>query len=165
MKAVVVCVSVSHGNTAKVAGVIAHELGADVAEPEMAVNQLGDCDLLGVGSGIFGMAFHPRLRQFAEGLPAAPPGAKAFVFWTSGGPLVPFWSYSHRMRTTLEGKGYEVIGAFSCRGWDTWWPLRLVGGLNKGHPNQSDLNAAREFAKGLRERFGDERAAAPEPTA
>jgi len=165
MKAVVVCVSVSHGNTAKVAGVIAQELGADLAEPETAVSELGRCDLLGVGSGIFGMAFHPRLRRFAEDLPAAPPGAKSFLFWTSGGPELPFWSYSSRMRTTLEDKGYEVIGAFSCRGWDTWWPLRLVGGVNKGRPNQGDLEAAREFARSLRERFGDQRAAASEPTA
>ena len=34
--------------------------------------ELDRCDLLGVGSGIFGMAFHPRLRRFAEDLPGRP---------------------------------------------------------------------------------------------
>jgi len=163
MRAVVVCVSVSHGNTAKVAGVVAQELGAEVAEPE--ASQLGGCDLLGVGSGIFAMAFHPRLRRFVEQLPPAPPGAKAFVFWTSGSRQLPVWPYGRRMTAELQAKGYEVIGSFSCRGWDTWWPLRLIGGINKGRPNDADLDAARKFARGLREQFGDQPAAASEPTA
>jgi flavodoxin len=165
MRAVVVCVSVSHGNTAKVAGVIARELAAEVEEPETAGSRLGGCDLLGVGSGIIAMAFHPRLRRFVRDLPAAPPGAKAFVFWTSGSRSLPLWPYGRRMSADLEAKGYNVIGSFSCRGWDTWWPLRLVGGINKGRPNDADLDAARKFAAGLRERFGDQRAPASEPTA
>jgi flavodoxin len=72
MRAVVVCVSVSHGNTGRVAGVIAEELGAPAVEPEAAAGLLGDCDVLGVGSGIFAMAFHPRLRRFADDLPDGP---------------------------------------------------------------------------------------------
>jgi len=164
MKAVVVCVSVSHGNTARVATVIADELGAAVVEPEAAAPMLDRCDLLGVGSGIFAMAFHPRLCRFVDDLPSAPSGAKAFVFWTSGMREPPLWSYGHRLNERLTAKGYEVVGSFSCRGWDTWWPLRVVGGINKGRPDRADLDKARSFAGSLRERFGDRRAATPGPT-
>jgi hypothetical protein len=73
MTAVVVCLSVSHGDTARVAGVIAEELGAAVLEPDTAVGQLGGCgDLLGVGSGIFGMAFPPRFGRFVAGSAGRP---------------------------------------------------------------------------------------------
>jgi flavodoxin len=165
MTAVVVCVSVSHGNTAQVAGVIAEELSAEVLSPDTAIGRLGGCDLLGVGSGIFGMAFHPRLGQFVTDLPGAPPGARAFVFWTSGMRELPLWSYRRGMSALLEAKGYEVVGSFSCPGWDTWWPLRLIGGRNKGRPDHADLEKARQFGRSLRQRFGDQRAPTNEPTA
>jgi hypothetical protein len=56
--------------------------------------------------------------------------------------------------------GYRVVGTFCCPGFDTWWPLRLVGGLNKGRPNEADLTRAREFARevsGLSQRWNKER--------
>jgi len=163
MTPLVVCVSVSHGNTAAVANAMAQALGAQVVEPESAHAQIGASDLLGIGSGVFGMAFHPRLRRFVEHLPPARPGAKVFVFWTSGMRELPFLSYGRRMRSRLASKGYEVVGSFSCRGWDTWWPLRLVGGINKGRPNKADLAEALAFAEDLRMRFGDVRGAASPP--
>lgn len=33
-----------------------------------------------------------------------------------------------------------------CRGFDTWGPLWLTGGLNWRHPGERDLVRAREFA-------------------
>jgi flavodoxin len=149
MKNLMVCVSVSHGNTAKVAAAMAEVLDARVVEPEeVTVAQLGDCDLVGFGSGIFGMAFHPRLRAFVHQLPTGM-RAKAFVFATSGGPELPLWRYTSRMVALLESKGFEVVGTFRCRGYDTWLPLRLVGGINKGRPNTADLDAARSFAASI----------------
>jgi flavodoxin len=146
MKTLIVCVSVSHGNTRKIASAMADVLGAEVVEPEdVDVATLGEYDLVGFGSGIFGMAFHPRLRTFVTSLPTAKRG-KAFVFATSGGPELPFWQYTRPMVALLETKGLEVVGTFRCRGFDTWLPLRLVGGLNKHHPNDADLAAAAAFA-------------------
>ena len=146
MKTLIVCVSVSHGNTRKIASAMADVLGAAVVEPEdVDVATLGDYDLVGFGSGIFGMAFHPRLRRFVASLPDAK-RANAFVFATSGGPELPFWQYTRPMVALLETKGFEVVGTFRCPGLDTWLPLRLVGGLNKQRPNHGDLAAAAAFA-------------------
>ena len=151
MKSLIVCVSVSHGNTAKVAAAMAEVLDARVAEPEdITVAQLSGYDLVGFGSGIFGMAFHPRLRAFITKLPADM-RAKAFLFATSGGPELPLWRYTRPMVELLESKGFDVVGTFRCRGHDTWLPLRLVGGINKGRPNAAALDAARSFAANLRD--------------
>jgi flavodoxin len=50
------------------------------------------------------------------------------------------------MRRLLARKGFAVLGEFACRGFDTWGPLWLTGGLNKSHPDDRDLDRARRFA-------------------
>ena len=50
------------------------------------------------------------------------------------------------LKKLLARKGFEVVGEFSCRGFDTWGPLWLTGGLNWRHPSERDLARAREFA-------------------
>lgn len=44
---------------------------------------------------------------------------------------------------------YEKIGKFSCKGYDTFGPFKLVGGIAKGRPNAKDLAAAVDFYRGL----------------
>ncbi|WP_280471457.1 hypothetical protein [Nocardia cyriacigeorgica] len=53
---------------------------------------------------------------------------------------------------TRKQKGFDVVDTFTCRGFDTWLPLRIVGGIQKGHPDEDDLLAARTFAADLRAR-------------
>jgi hypothetical protein len=42
-----------------------------------------------------------------------------------------------------------VIGEFTCPGFDNYALTKLVGGVNKGRPNEEDLKEVEEFAKGL----------------
>ncbi|MER2223181.1 MAG: flavodoxin domain-containing protein, partial [Rhodococcus sp. (in: high G+C Gram-positive bacteria)] len=54
MKAIIVCTSVSHGNTRRIADVIAEVLDARVVEPgEIDSAELAGYDLVGFGSGIY----------------------------------------------------------------------------------------------------------------
>ncbi|MFD9880160.1 flavodoxin family protein [Streptomyces alboflavus] len=149
MKTVIVCASVSHGNTRRVADSMAQVLGAKVVSPEEAdPAELAGADLVGFGSGVFYGRLHPRLTDFVKALPAGQ--GRAFVFATSGLPDLPVAPYTRPLAKVLEGKGYEVDGSFSCRALDTWAPFRLVGGINKQRPNAEDVAAARAFAEGLR---------------
>ncbi|MBL1074546.1 flavodoxin family protein [Nocardia sp. 2] len=153
MKTIIVCTSVSHGNTRRVADVMAEVLDADVVAPEQIdAATLADYDLVGFGSGIFLGSFHENLREFVRALPAGQRG-RAFVYATSGfeRPVRPF---TGPLVTELERKGFEVAGSFSCRAWDTWLPFKPVGGIRKNRPNADDLTAARAFAAGLRVRSG-----------
>ncbi|MEU7046291.1 flavodoxin domain-containing protein [Streptomyces varsoviensis] len=156
MKAVIVCVSVSHGNTRRVADSMAEVLGAKVVSPEEAdVGELGQADIVGFGSGVFYGRLHPRLTGFVRSLPgvSAPSGGErrgAFVFATSGLPELPLvFSYARPLSQLLQGKGFEVDATFSCRALDTWAPFKPLGGLNKHRPNAADIAAARAFAGGL----------------
>ncbi|MFJ3220155.1 flavodoxin family protein [Kitasatospora sp. NPDC086801] len=156
MKAVIVCTSVSHGNTRRIADVMGQVLEARVVDPEQVdVAELAACDLVGFGSGIFSMKFHPQLRRFVRSLPPGQgPRRRAFVFATSGLPEPSFQPFTRPLVRVLEQRGFEVGDTFSCRGFDTWAPFKLVGGINKARPDATDLMAARAFAEGLRARTG-----------
>ncbi len=151
MKAVIVCVSVSHGNTRRIADSMAEVLGAKVVSPEEAdLAELTEADVVGFGSGVFYGRLHPRLTGFVKALPVrsalSADRGRAFVFATSGFPAMPLAPFDRPLVRLLEGKGFAVEGSFSCRALDTWAPLKLVGGINKQRPNAGDVAAARAFA-------------------
>ncbi|MCM6773540.1 flavodoxin family protein [Nocardia sp. CDC159] len=153
MRAVIVCVSVSHGNTRRVAEVMGQVLGAAVVEPEQIdPADLATYDLVGFGSGVFNMNLHPRLRRFVRSLPEGQ-RHKAFVFTSSGFPEPPFRRYLRAFARLVGSKGFEVVGSFSCRGLDTWAPFKPFGGVKKGRPDVADFAAAQRFAEGLRARL------------
>ena len=139
--------SVHHGNTAKVARVIAGVLGAEVSSPEETpYSSLATSGLVGFGSGVYYGQLHPVLFEWLRSLPDVPkPTRPAFIFSTSGLPfLAKLWHWP--LRRVLSRKGFYTVGEFTCRGFDTWGPLWLAGGLNKRHPDERDLQRAREFA-------------------
>jgi flavodoxin len=150
MNTLIVYASVHHQNTEKVAKVMAEELGADLvpvgeAQPET----LTAYDLIGFGSGIYGRKFHKTLLQFVKGLPAVT-GKQSFIFYTRGGRE----GQGHAaLKEMLVNRGFSITGEFSCKGWDTVGPLKLFGGINKGRPNAEDLEDARVFARGLKEKY------------
>ncbi|MET9961746.1 flavodoxin family protein [Streptomyces sp. NPDC006326] len=153
MKTVIVCTSVSHGNTLRIADAMARVLGAEVVSPEGAdLAELARADLVGFGSGVFYGRLHPRLTDFVKALPAG--RGRAFVFATSGLPELPPAPFTRPLVRLLEGRGHEVEGSFSCRAYDTWTPFKLVGGINKQRPNADDLASARAFAERLRNGTG-----------
>ena len=49
----------------------------------------------------------------------------------------------------LKEKKTDIIGKFGCKGYDTFGPFKLVGGIAKGHPDEKDLEAVVSFVAGL----------------
>jgi flavodoxin len=116
MTALVVCVSISEGNTRHVAEAIGDALGAAVVEPEdIAPNDVADYELVGLGSGIYGWMFHARLWRFARSLPKVE-GTPVFLFATSGGSELLWRPARIVLSRLLRSKGYRVLGTFSCPG-------------------------------------------------
>ncbi len=144
----VICASVHHGNTARVARCIADVLHADVRAPEaISVASLAEHAIVGFGSGVYYGRMHESLFALLGQLPDSPELTRvAFVFSTSGLPfLAQFWHAP--LKRLLARKGFDVVGTFACRGFDTWGPLWLTGGLNRRHPDGQDLERASAFAQ------------------
>jgi flavodoxin len=71
---------------------------------------------------------------------------ECFTMYTSGAASgKPDLKFARK----LESKGARVVGRFSCRGFDTYGPFKLVGGLRRGHPDSKDIEAAVDFCKSL----------------
>lgn len=150
-KTLLVYKSVHHQNTARIAHELAGVLGAECAEPaECPYSRLADFELLGIGSGVYYGRPHDEILQWVRGLPEEHAGhLQVFIFMTSGLPvLAKLWHWP--LTALLAKKRFEVAGKFSCRGFDTWGPLWLTGGLNRKHPDERDLQRARKFAGKLK---------------
>jgi flavodoxin len=147
----IVVASLHRGNTRRVAEAMADVLGAEVVAPEdVTAETLRGCALVGFGSGVYYGRMHGSLfslvRRLSEAHGAdAAAAPRAFVFSTSGLPFLATAWHAPLVRLLAE-QGFDVVGAFACRGFDTWGPLWLVGGLNRAHPDARDFARAREFA-------------------
>jgi len=155
MKALLIYVSVHHGNTEKVARNMANVLEADSVQVKQAnATKLERYDLIGFGSGVYFGKHHASLLDFVDRLPAVR-NKKAFIFSTSGLRKIPFvHDFDRSLKEKLRRKGFDVIGEFSCRGYDTSRAAMIVGGINRGRPNTRDLQQAEDFAGRLKDTLG-----------
>jgi flavodoxin len=122
---------------------IANECNVELIDAtQVSEKDLRGYDAVGFASGIYYSKFHQSVLNFA--LVNLPQDKKVFYICTNGGNA----SYKSIEEIANEKNAIE-IGRFSCKGYDTFGPFKLVGGLAKGHPNDSDLKNAVEFFKGL----------------
>ncbi len=155
MKTLIIYISMHHGNTEKIARAMAEVLNAKLLKPsEIDVDELSQYDLIGFGSGIYYGRHHKSLLNFIDKLPSLE-GKKAFIFFTSGTRKLPLINECDKqLKEKLLEKGFNIIGIFSCRGFDTYGPFKYIGGTSKGRPNEKDLEQAKSFAKHLQETTG-----------
>jgi len=155
MKTLIIYESIHHCNTEKIAKVMAEVLNAKLIKSnEVNINKLYKYDLIGFGSGIYFGKHHENLLNLIDKIPLMK-NKKAFIFATSGvgnGILqLPYYcDFNRLLKKKLLEKGFDIIGKFSCRGYDTYGLLKYIGGISKGRPNEKDLENARNFAKNLR---------------
>ncbi len=149
MNAVIIYFS-GTGNTRKVAEAIARGMRKRVNVRLLPVEKaskkdVAGADIAGFGSGVYGLRHSSQLDRFVESLPAYK-GKKAFTFSTSG---FGWDRFLNSLRKKLEKKGFSLKGSFSCRGFDNFGPLKLIGGVGKGKPDKDDLSKARSFGLGI----------------
>jgi len=157
MKSLIVLVSYHHNNTQKVAEAIAKVLDAPIKSPQQTnPEELGQYDLVGFGSGIYGYQHHMSILDLVDRLPQAT-SKRAFIFSTTGAPVVFGESALTKaleqhipLREKLLSKGYIIVDEFVCGGFNTNKFLKYFGGINKGRPNSEDLRHAEEFALKLK---------------
>ena len=145
MKSCIVYASTHHGNTKKVVDAIANETGVELVDATRVHEMnLSEYDLIGFASGIFFTKFSEQVMSFAR--VNLVKDKKVFFIATAGNPLdINF----RAIEEIAEEKNCQVVGRYQCKGFDTFGPFKIVGGIQKGHPDESELAEAVEFYKGL----------------
>ena len=135
--------STHHGNTEKVLNKIKEKF------PETVLIKAGDFnpddfnryEAIGFASGIFYLKFaKPVDKLFKRALASGV--QKLFFIYTAGAVNAGF---EKSLRSKTEQSGKICMGIFGCKGFDTFGPLKLIGGLNKGRPNEDDFKNAIDF--------------------
>ena len=147
MKTAIVYASVHHKNTEKVVKAIAekHPEIELIDATKTILKDLASYDLIGFASGIFYGKFHKSLLNFiTENLPLR---KKVFVMYTCGSDRSE--SYLKDIKDLIKAKECTLTAKYSCLAYDTFGPFKLIGGINKGHPNEADLQKAVDFYEGL----------------
>lgn len=145
MKTAICYFSEHHGNTLKLLEGLAEEFEIDLIDvrSRMAV-RLEAYDAVGFASGIYFGKFHETVTDFAKQY--LPEGKKVFFIYTCGSPRK---GYTDAIYEAAAAKNAEIMGEYHCRGFDTYGPFKLIGGIAKGRPDDSDIAAAKEFYKSM----------------
>lgn len=147
MKTAICYYSRHHGNTLKVLEAMAGE--GDVELIDVTTRQavrLEEYDCIGFASGIYGFEVQKTVAEFArQYLPQRKP---VFFVYTYGGAK---GNGAKALAEIAQDKKCTVLGEFGCKGYDTFGPFKLVGGIAKGHPNERDLESARKFYQKIQE--------------
>lgn len=145
-KTVIFCYSIHHGNTKRIVEAVRDRCGAElVMLPCKELPDIKDYELVGFASGIYMSDFGKPVLELAQKLDGLG-GKDCFSMYTSGAPS---GKLDKAIVKILETRDAHIVGRFSCRGFDTFGPFKLIGGLQKGHPNDADIENAVSFYKGL----------------
>ena len=146
MSTCIVYYSKHHGNTKKLLDAI------KAADPEVVLIDstekhevdLNGYDRIGFASGVYYSKFAEQVLTFAKvNLPAQ---KDVFYLATAGNPIkLNFNSIAE----IAKDKQCNELGRFQCKGFDSFGPFKLVGGIQKGHPTEDEIAEAVEFYKNL----------------
>lgn len=154
MKILAVTESKHKGNTLKIAKAMAEVAPITITDIENAPKyNFNDYDIVGFGSGIYYGKHDKKLLEFVGKF--CDEKAYTFVFSTSGAS--EFLKNNSKLVKLLESKNKVVLGSFGCRAFDKFGPFKLVGGINKGHPDEQDLKNAQDFILDIVKKYEEEK--------
>lgn len=128
------------GNTKRLAEAIAKELGVEALPIDTPINE--KVDVLLLGNSYYAFTIAPEVSTFVSGLSKDKVG-RIINFGTAA----MMKSTYKKVRSVASTVGIPVLDKeFHCKG--------EFKGMNKGRPNEDDLNAAREFARNIKKEMG-----------
>ena len=140
-KVVIIYASTHHGSTKKLVDAISDKydiIQIDATKEEKA--DLSQYDMIGFASGIDFGKFYPSVEEFLVN--NLPTGKEVFFLYTCA-------KTSERFTKVIKEKTLEkdaaIIGEYGCKGYNTYGPWKLIGGMNKNHPDKEELDGAVSF--------------------
>ena len=141
----IVYASTHHGNTRKLVEAIAGK--HDVTLIDAANQNLADLnryDLIGFASGIDFGRFYGCVEQFLK--KNLPENKRIFFLYTCAKTNGHF---TESIRLEARKKNAIVMGEYGCKGFNTYGPLKLIGGMNRNHPTIEEQDKAVRFFESL----------------
>ena len=140
-KTAIIYASRHHGNTEKLVAAIAERYEITLIDAEVQhYADLTPYDLIGFASGIDFGKFYDSVENFLkENLPE---NKKVFFLYTCARKNEKF---TKAMGEEACRKGAVLMGEHGCKGFNTYGPWKIIGGMNKGHPNGEELEGAASF--------------------
>ena len=144
-KAVIIYASTHHGSTRKLVEAIANQYGIDqIDATKQQYADLSQYDLIGFASGIDFGKFYDCVEQFLEN--KLPEKKQVFFLYTCARVSNRF---TETIKTAARKKGAVILGEYGCRGFNTYGPWKIIGGMNKGHPTQEEITEAVRFFESI----------------
>lgn len=152
MKTVIIYASHHHGNTEKLVKAISEKYSIEMINAEKESLDISEYDCIGFASGIDFGKFYDCVQKEAEKYMTA--GKRVFFIYTCGQNNKDF---SEKLKAIAKERGCEVCGSFGCTGYNTYGPWKLIGGINRKHPNEQDItNCIRFFEENVSKRVKNE---------
>jgi flavodoxin len=145
MTVLIIYHSEHHQNTEKIAKAMAEKIGAELKKAKVVnLTEVDNYDIIGFGSGVYHGRLHGEISSIIDSMPYQN-NKKTFIFSTTGS--MTYSKLAHeRIKSLLKDKGFNIIGDFSCPGFDT---ALSSEGINKGKPDKQDFENAEKFIESI----------------
>lgn len=145
MKTAIVYYSKHHGNTKKLLDAISQKYEVTLIDAtQTSIPNLKEFDRIGFASGIYYSKFHKSVLKIAK--EALPDGNEVFFLYTYGAEKA---GYTSAITDAVLPHKAKILGEYGCFGFNTFGPFKLIGGIAKGHPDETELQNALKFYEEL----------------
>lgn len=127
-----------HENTKKIVDFIAKEGSVTLINAiQIEKVDLTEYELIGFASGIYYSKFHESVLKVA--MEYLPQNKRVFLIYTYGFKRT---GYGEDIAKIICEKRGQIVASYGCRGFDTFGPFKIVGGIAKGHPTDEEISEA-----------------------
>ena len=140
-KKIIIFASKHHNNTYKLVKAISdkYEITTIDATKETFAD-LTEYDTIGFASGIDFGKFYEEIENFAEA--NLPIKKEVFFLYTCA---MERKGFTNSIREIALKKDAIILGEYGCKGYNTYGPWKVIGGMNKKHPTEVEVKSAVEF--------------------
>lgn len=103
-------------------------------------SNLQEYETVGFASGIDFGKFYREIEAFAKD--NLPEKKKVFFLYTCA---MERKGFTDSMKEIALEKEDTILGEYGCKGYNTYGPWKVVGGMNKKHPTEAEILSAVEF--------------------
>lgn len=144
-KTAIVYSSIHQGNTYKIVKAISDKYDIDLIDVSKDYKvDLSKYSMIGFASGIDFGRFYPEVEICLKR--NLPENKNIFFIYTCA-------KTNNKFTKSIEAealkKNAKILGIYGCKGYNTYGPWKLIGGMNKNHPNKYEIDNAIKFYENI----------------